>query len=171
IDSVGFARLSVGRRSTALQRGLYRGGGGNQVTGLREPGGLAHEMLELRVHSGALWQGLSANALTQGGFDRWAGMKRAQNRQGLDGGKRQFRRDIWSDRREPDHFNLQHLALGLHRQQVLTGVVLNAQDKRLSADGLSHDFAVQGQLVANRSSDQVRAVRIKTFLNQQVDLT
>ncbi|MNN63682.1 hypothetical protein D3C81_1790760 [compost metagenome] len=49
--------------------------------------------------------------------------------------------------------------------------MLDAQDERLSADGLADGIAMGGKLIANRRSDQVRPVGIEPLLNEKIDLS
>jgi hypothetical protein len=60
---------------------------------------------------------------------------------------------------------------GSHRLEVLPGKVLQPEYERTTCNGFLHDLRMQRELVANGRANQVRAVRIKAFFNQKIDLS
>ena len=97
-------------------------------------------------------------------------MKGAQNNDGLDGRAGQLGRDIRRNPRQADHLDLQHLPRSQRTLEVGTTEVLQAQHKGAAGDGPLDLVGVNGQLIADRGSDQVGAVRIEPLLHQEIDL-
>src|SRR5690606_26677833 len=97
-------------------------------------------------------------------------MRRAQDRQWLYGCPGKFRRDVGRYACQAQHSYLQGFAGGLYGKQIRGRVVLNTKHQRLATDGLAYRVAMRGQLIANGSSYQVRAVGIEPFLDQKINL-
>ena len=71
---------------------------------------------------------------------------------------------------KPENLDLQPLAARTRGFQVLARVVMNSQHQAAPADRLAQRVCVRCNLIADRSPDQVGAVRIETLAHQQVDV-
>ena len=89
---------------------------------------------------------------------------------GGDGFPRQLGRNICCDHRQPEHLDVKRLAGRLQGLQVLPAVLTQAEVELVPSNGLLDGVAVAIELIADRCSDEVGAVGIKTLLHQEVDV-
>src|SRR3984957_7772717 len=82
----------------------------------------------------------------------------------------QFGRDISRDDGQAENLDMKALLGLLHGLEVLPTVTAQSEIQLLSRDGVPENFVVTIQLVLNRRANEVRAIRIKTVPDHQVDV-
>lgn len=110
------------------------------------------------------------NAVRQGPPHGGTGLKRAKHRDRFDRCARQVRRHVVGDAGKSDHLDMDALG-GRHRMlEVGAAVVLKSDGQCSAGNGLLDCIGVQRELVSECRSNEVGAVRIETFLHQQIDV-
>src|SRR6478736_3504043 len=112
----------------------------------------------------------SANAVAQRRLHCGTGLQGTEHVNGGDGFPCQLGRDICCDHRQPEHLDVKRLAGRLHGLQVLPAVLAQAEVELVPSNGLLDGVAVAIELIADRRSDEVGAVGVKTLLHQEVDV-
>src|SRR4051794_34654237 len=118
---------------------------------------------------GGACRGRSTRPVGKGGLDRRAGVERAQDLDRADRGAGELGRDVAGDAGEAEHADVERLAAGDRRLEVVAAVVAQAEVEALPGRGTPGHVGVTLELVADGGADQVGAVRVEAFLDQQVD--
>ncbi len=111
-----------------------------------------------------------AQAVGERCLHRRAGLQRTQHLQRGNGGQGQFGTDVMSDRHQAEDANLQRLVRSLQGTQIVRAEMLEAEHQHLARDHLLHGFRVDAELIANGRADEVGAVAVKTFSDQQINV-
>src|SRR4051812_15481250 len=85
-------------------------------------------------------------------------------------GQRQLGIDIFRDREEAHHADVESLLLVPQLLEELPPVHHRPDDERLTPSGLPNRFLVLPELIANRHADELGAVGVEPLLHQQLDL-
>src|SRR4029079_12785554 len=112
----------------------------------------------------------SADEIGEPGLDLLAGVQRAEHGDRFDGRRSERRRYVRREAGKPEHFDVQLLTGGLHGFQIRPGVMPQAEFERVAHDALLDLVAMGRKLVADRRADEVGAVGVKPFLDQQIDM-
>ena len=106
----------------------------------------------------------------QSGLDRRTGAQGSQHHDRLDGGAGKLRRDVRGDAGKAQHMDVELLAGGAHRFEILAAVVAQTEVQALVGHRALQRIGVALELVADRGADEVGAVRVEALLHHQVDL-
>src|ERR1700737_3000596 len=79
--------------------------------------------------------------------------------------------DIVCDAGQSQHADMEHLSGGTHRFQIFTAEMMQAELYFFSGYCLLDRLSMPFELITDGSADNVGAVRVKPFLNQQINLT
>src|ERR1700674_1120728 len=112
----------------------------------------------------------SENASRECGFHVGTGMQGAEYIDAFNGCQREFRRYVVRNARQAENMDLQALSRRLHCLKIGARIVLQTEHETLARNRLLDDIRVGAQLIADCCANQVCAVRVKPFLNQQIDL-
>src|SRR4029079_7844150 len=112
----------------------------------------------------------SADAIGERGLDLLAGVQRAEHGDRVDGRRSECRRYVRRDAGKPDHLDVQLLTRGLHGLQIRPRVMPQAELERVPHDALLDLVPMGRKLVTDRRADEVGAVGVEAFLDQQIDM-
>ena len=97
-------------------------------------------------------------------------MKRTQHRDRFNGRQSERRRHVRGNGGEPEHLDVKLFTGGLDGLQIRARIVPETKLQRMPHDRFPDLLAMSRKLVADRRTDEVRAVGIKAFLHQQIDV-
>src|SRR3982751_6336888 len=109
------------------------------------------------------------DAVCQSASDRGGSMEGAQDRDGRDRGPGEGRSDVVGDPRETDDLDVHLLSRRLETLELRPAPVLQAERQSAPGHRLLERVRVDGDLVAHSGSNQVAAVRIEAFLDEEGD--
>ena len=112
----------------------------------------------------------SPHPVGKSGLDRGSGMQGPENGDRSDGGAGEIGRDILRDAGKAKDVDVQHLAGLPRRFEIRASVVAQTEIQAFAGSGLLDHVGVTLELVANRRSDEISAVRIKPVLHHQIDV-
>ena len=112
----------------------------------------------------------SLGSISMGGLDRWSGMQGSEHRNRGNGGEGEIGRDILRDAGKAEDVDVQHLAGVPRRFEIRTGVVPKTKVKAFAGRGLLDHVGVTFELIADRRSDEIGAIRVESVLYHQVDV-
>ena len=98
-------------------------------------------------------------------------MQGSQHGDGGNGGARKLGRDVLGDAGKAEDIDVQHLAGSPRRFKILAAVVPQTEVQTFAGRGLLDNVGVTFELVPDRRSDEISAVRIEPFLHHQIDMT
>jgi len=90
--------------------------------------------------------------------DRWTCLQGTQHDQGSDSGPGQLFGHILCDAGEAQHMDVELLPSRLHRFQIPTGEVLQAENQGLASGRLLDDLGVRCKVGADSGADEIGAV-------------
>lgn len=114
--------------------------------------------------------GDSGLPLFESGLDGGARTQRAQDLKRGDSAASQFGRDVLGDAGEAEHDDVQALAPSHRLFQVGPGVMAQSEIQVPARHRFFQSVVVAGELIANSGPDEVGAVRIKPFFDQEIDV-
>src|ERR1700733_3689714 len=112
----------------------------------------------------------SPNSVGKSGLDRGSGMQGSEHGDRGDGGAGKIGRDILRNAGKTEDVDVQHLASLPGRFEIGAAVVPQTEVQTFARGGLLDDVGVAPELIADRRSDEVGAVRIEPVLNHQIDV-
>ena len=89
-------------------------------------------------------------------------MQGPENGDRSDGGAGEIGRDILRNAGKAEHVNVQHLAGSPRRFEIGAGVIPQTEVQAFARRGLLDHVGVTLELIADRGSDEIGAVRIKS---------
>ncbi len=113
---------------------------------------------------------LSPHPIGQRILDLRTSLEGAQDDDGPDGFARKFWRDIQGDADKAENVDLQHFTRATYRFEILPTEVPQTKIQTFSDRRFPHHICVAFELVADCSSDEIGPVRVKAFLDEQIDL-
>ena len=114
--------------------------------------------------------GWGAGAAGKCRSDGRTGTQRAQHFDRINGCQRQLGAHVSGDGGQAEHTDLKPLPGRLRLAQVLRAQVVDAEHQGLARNHLLDDLDVACELVADRRANQVGAVGVEAFVDQQIDL-
>lgn len=97
-------------------------------------------------------------------------MRRTQDGERGNGGAGEFRGDVLDDGREVQDPNVEHLSGVAHGFEICTAEGSETEIDTLARYGLADDVGMSFDLIADGGSDEVRAIGINAFPDQQIDM-
>ena len=114
--------------------------------------------------------GVSAGAVGQRGLHRRTGLQRAEHGNGGDGRAGEVRRDVRSNRDQPEHPDIERPLCSARRLQLFAAEVSEAEVEATAGDGLSGGLGMPLDLVSDCGADEVGAVCVETVPHEQIDV-
>src|SRR3990170_1857783 len=112
----------------------------------------------------------SADAIGQRALDVFAGVKGAEHRDRFNGRQSERRRHVRGNGGEPEHLDVKLFTGSFDGLQIRARIVPETKLQRMPHDRFPDLLAMSRKLIADRRANEVRAVGIKAFLHQQIDV-
>jgi hypothetical protein len=156
-DAVGAGVAAAGARSPRSIRCSF-----GQLARLGQPCGFAQCVRGSTSYSPC--------PVSKSGLDRGRGMQGSEYGNRGNGGPGEIDCDILRDTGKAEDIDVQHLAGLPRRFEIRASVVPQTEVQAFAGGGLLDHVGVTLELIADRGSDEIRAVRIKSVLHHQIDM-
>src|SRR5215831_15114189 len=112
----------------------------------------------------------SPDAIGQRALDLFAGVKGAKHRDRFNGRQSKRGRHVGGNGGEPEHLDVKLFTRGFDSLEIRARIVPETKLQRMPHDRFPDLLAMGRKLVADGRANEVRAVEIKAFLHQQIDM-
>src|SRR5262249_9423748 len=112
----------------------------------------------------------SPDAIGQRALDLFAGVQGAKHRDRCNERQRKRRRHVGGNGGEPEHLDVKLFTGGFDGLEIRARIVPKTKLQRMPHDRFPDLLAMGRKLVADGRANEVRAVGIKAFLHQQIDM-
>src|SRR6478735_240890 len=112
----------------------------------------------------------SLGSIGKSGLDRGSGMQGSEHRNRGNGGEGEISRDILRDAGKAEDVDVKHLAGLPRRFEIRAGVVPQTKVEPFAGRRLLNHVGVTFELIADRRSDEIGAIRVESVLHHQVDM-
>jgi len=124
----------------------------------------------LGFEAGLVRARVSAEAVGQRGLHRRTGLQGAEYGDGGDARAREFRRNVQSDRHQPEHPDIERSSCSARRFQLFAADVSEAEVETAPGDRLLRCLRVPLHLIADCSADEVGAVGVETVPHEEINV-
>src|SRR5262249_3927381 len=112
----------------------------------------------------------SPDAIGQRALELFAGVKGTKHRDRFNGRQSKRGRHVGGNGGEPEHLDVKLFTRGFDGLEIRARIVPETKLQRMPHDRFPDLLAVGRKLVADGRANEVRAVGIKAFLHQQIDM-